>query len=108
MKKLLPRGTQGTLHFTERPKCRTSVSGLQHLIILEANAHFLGCLFLGETSLLTDFYQVFSGGLKGFCGMRHLARINILPQRENQRRVGNRLTPIGGLISTSRPGFTLL
>jgi hypothetical protein len=101
MKKFIPRRTQSSLHFTERPKSWASVAGLKHLIILEANTHFFGCLFLGETSLLTNFYQVLSSRLKGFSRLRHLNRISTLTQWENQRGVGNRLTAVKGLVRTS-------
>ncbi len=107
-KKLIPSGIQSLLYFAECPKGRASATRLQHLIILEADAHFFGCLFLSETSLLTNFNQVLSSGLKGFNRRRHPNRIRTPLQRENQRRVGNRLTPLCGLVDTSRLVRTLL
>jgi hypothetical protein len=103
MKKLIPGGTQSTLHFAECPKSRTSITSLQHLIVFKADPHFFGRLFLGETSLLTNFYQGLSGSLKGFNRMRHPNRISALLQWENQRRVGNRLTLINRLVCTFHP-----
>ncbi len=100
MKKVVPCSSQSAFQFAKGAQSWRPVPGLQHLVILDANAHFFSRLFLSEPPLVTNFYQVLSGGFKEFGGIRHPNRIRTLLRRKHQRRVGNRLTPAYGLVRT--------